>query len=135
MKSTTFTALAAAILFLCSAVAVNAQDTTNQNQQMPARHHMRAGNNNNNETATGCLQQGTNGGSYTLSAQDGSTWQLTSGAMDLGKYVGKDITVAGIETGAGRAHASNVSTSQQNDQHGPMDVLDLSVNNESCQGR
>ena len=95
MKTNIITALAAAALFMCSAVVVNAQDNTNQNQQTPAQHHMRAMNDNAN--ATGCLQQGSNGGNYTLTGQDGSTWQLTSNAMDLGKYVGKEVSVAGTE--------------------------------------
>lgn len=132
MKSSIITALAAAVLFVCSGVAVNAQENTAQNQQTPATHHMRAA--DNNETASGCLQQDSNGGSYTLAAQDGSTWQLTSRAMDLGKYVGKQVTVAGTEPGMKGSRASKVSASQQGNQHGPMDVLDLSVDNESCQG-
>ena len=130
MKSNTITALAAAILFMCSAVAMNAQEKTNQNQQAPARHHMRAS--NHNETATGCLQQGSNGNGYTLTAQDGSIWQLTSDAMNLGTYVGKEVYVAGTESTSRGSHMKNVSTAQQGNEHGPMDVLDLTVINESC---
>jgi hypothetical protein len=131
VRSKIVTALAAAFLFLCSAVAMNAQDNTNRNQQTPARHHMAA--NNNNEAATGCLQQRTNGSGYSLAAQDGSTWQVSSNAMDLSKYVGKEVTVAGMETGSNPGHLSRVSTSQHESGHGPMDVLDLAVVNESCQ--
>ncbi len=132
MKSNVITALAAAILLVCSAGVMNAQDNTDQNQQTPAGHHLRALN-NNNENATGCLQQAGNGGSYTLTAQDGSTWQLTSNAMDLGKYVGKEVSVAGTESGSRGGHLKNVSASQPGNQQGPMDVLDLAVVNESCQ--
>ncbi len=87
---------------------------------------------NNNANTTGCLQQGSNG-SYTLTAQDGSTWQLTSNAMDLGKYVGKEVDVAGTEAGSKGGHLKSVSTSQQGNEQGPMNVLDLAVVNESCQ--
>lgn len=134
MKNNIITALAAAVIFMGSAVAMNAQDNTNQNEQ-PARHHMRAS--NNNETATGCLQQASNGNGYgygyTLAAQDGSTWQLTSDAMNLGTYVGKEVAVAGTEARSKSGHLSNVSTAQQENEQGPMDVLDLAVVNESCQ--
>lgn len=116
---------------MCSAIAMNAQDTTTQNQQAPAHHQMRAG--NNNETATGCLEQAGNGGAYSLTTQDGNTWKLTSDAMNLGTYVGKEVTVAGTESGSKGGHLSRVSTSQQGSEHGPMDVLDLAVVNESCQ--
>lgn len=131
MRNNIITALAAAALFMCSAVAMNAQDTTTQNQQAPAHHQMRAG--TNNETATGCLEQAGNSGTYSLTAQDGSTWQLTSDAMNLGTYVGKEVSVAGTERGSKGGHLSRVSTSQQGSEHGPMDVLDLAVVNESCQ--
>ena len=131
MRTNLITALAAAALFLCSAVAMNAQDNTNQNQPAQAHHHMRAG--NNNETATGCLQQSSNGNGYVLAAQDGSTWHLTSNAMNLETYVGKQVTVAGTEAGSKAGHLSRVSTSQQASNHAPMDVLDLAVVSESCQ--
>jgi len=110
---------------------MNAQDNTNRNQQSPARHHVAA--NNNNEAATGCLQQRTNGNGYSLAAQDGSSWQVSSNAMDLSRYVGKEVTVAGTETGSKPAHLSRVSTSRQESGHAPLDVLDLAVVNESCQ--
>jgi len=132
VKSNIIIALAAAILFMCSAVAVNAQDNTNQNQQPPAQQHMRAENNHNNETATGCLQQNSNGSGYTLTAQDGSTLQLTSNAMNLGTYVGKEVYVAGTESGSRGGHISRVSTSRQENER-PMDVLDLAVVHERCQ--
>jgi len=131
VKSNIITALAAAVLLMCSAAAVKAQDNANQNQQTPARHHMRVG--NNNETATGCLQQDSNGNGYTLQAQDGTTWQLTSNAMNLGTYVGKEVSVAGTETGRHGDHLSRVSSSQTGNNHGPMDVLDLAVVHEKCQ--
>ncbi|MFZ0704055.1 MAG: hypothetical protein WAM71_00530 [Candidatus Korobacteraceae bacterium] len=131
MKSNIITALAAVVLLMCSAAVVQAQDNANQNQQTPARHHMTVG--NNNETATGCLQQDSNSNGYTLQAQDGTTWQLTSNAMNLGTYVGKEVSVAGTETQAKGDHVRRVSSSQNGNEHGPMDVLDLAVVHESCQ--
>ncbi len=134
MKANIITAVAAAIMFMCGAVGVQAQDNAVQNQQNPTRHSMHASrsNTNSNETATGCLQKG-NGNDYTLSGQDGANWRVTSDAMNLGTYAGKEVFVAGTESGGHHATASRQAASAQN-QHGAMDVLDLAVVNESCHG-
>jgi hypothetical protein len=96
--------------------------------------HASRSNTNNNETATGCLQKG-NGNDYTLSGQDGANWPVTSDAMNLGTYVGRDVFVAGTEPesrGRQANHASRQATSADN-QRPPIDVMDLAVVKESCQ--
>lgn len=125
MKSNIVTALAVALVFMCSAVAMNAQDNTS------SRDHLSRG----NAAASGCLQKGSNGNDYTLTAQDGSTWTLTSNAMNLDTYVGKQVTVAGTDRQSAGHHLKRVSQEANSSasQHGPMDVLDLVVDHESCQ--
>ena len=125
MTRKTLIFLAATLVFMWAAVALQAQQTTNTSS-----HHMRA--NNMTETASGCLEKSSSGNGYTLTAQDGNTWQLSSDAVDLGTYTGKQVSVAGTKA-RHSGHIQRVSSTNHSGGHHTMDVLDLTVLHEHCQ--
>ena len=55
-------------------------------------------------TIQGCLQ-GSNG-SYTLTADSGTTYQLQGDTSMLSKHVGHEVQITGTPSGAGRSEAS-----------------------------
>ena len=125
--------LAAAVMLLCAVFFVYAQQQS-ENQPSSSTHHMRSG--DNTETATGCLQKSSAGNGYTLASQDGGTWQLTSTQVDLEKYAGKQVSVAGNAPSSARHHGRRVANSQNAGNasgQNTMDVFDLIVLNEKCQ--
>jgi hypothetical protein len=78
-----------------------------------------------NGEVTGCLQSG-NGGQYTLTGQNGATWDLKPGEyIDLSPYVGRTVTVAGTEAPSHHMKSANGASH--------MTVLDVAVDSESRQ--
>ena len=70
-------------------------------QEYPQTGSSQAGNAAGQNTIQGCLQ-GSNG-SYTLTADSGTTYQLQGDASMLSKHVGHDVQITGTSSGAGPA--------------------------------
>jgi hypothetical protein len=47
------------------------------------------------DTVTGCLQKGQAADTYTLTAKDGKTYNVTSKSVKLGGHVGHTVTLTG----------------------------------------
>jgi hypothetical protein len=45
---------------------------------------------------TGCLSQGDSAKEFRLTGNDGSTWEVRSSRVSLGKHVGHTVTVTGV---------------------------------------
>ena len=47
------------------------------------------------KTVTGCLQKGDEAGEFSITGEDGKTWELTSKSVKLDEHVGHQVTVTG----------------------------------------
>jgi len=86
-------------------------------------------------TLTGCLSAGEKSGEYNLTADDGSTWTLSSKNAKLGDHVGHTVTVNGRVWHAGMHGAKEKAKDETNpnaNEHGHLNVTDVSMVSESC---
>lgn len=91
-------------------------------------------------TITGCLQKTGEANEYNLVAEDGSSWELKSDSVDLGRHVGHTVAVTGAvahPTAHGmkedaKEEAKEHGIGKSSTEHGHMTVTDLSMVSESC---
>ena len=86
---------------------------------------------------TGCLKRGNQAGTYVVTDQDGTTWELVSGNadVDLSKHIFHAVSMAGKEVPSPQ-QANPVTQSAANPQSDPsqheLRVLSLQVLSRSC---
>jgi hypothetical protein len=86
-------------------------------------------------TLTGCLSAGDKAGEYKLTADDGSTWTVSSKNAKLGDHVGHTVTVTGRVWHAGMHGAKEKTKDETNpnaNEHGHLNATDVSMVSESC---
>lgn len=66
------------------------------------------------KTVTGCLQKGTKADTFSITAEDGTTYWLRSKAVKLADHVGHTVTVTGKE-GHMKAEESNDKSDMNNE--------------------
>src|SRR3989440_9108880 len=90
---------------------------------------------------TGCLSKGDSAREFLLTGNDGSTWEVKSSRVALGKHVGHMITATGVVSHA-KMHnmkedvkeAAKDSGMKKNDaEHGHMKITSLKMVSDSCQ--
>lgn len=91
-------------------------------------------------TITGCLSQGDSAKEFNLKAEDGSTWELRSSTVALGKHVGHTVEVTGVVRN-NMAHnmkedtkdmAHDTGMTKENNEHGHLKVTHLKHVSDSC---
>jgi hypothetical protein len=91
-------------------------------------------------TVTGCLSQGDNAKEFNLTANDGSTWVISSSNVSLAEHVGHTITATGVVSNAA-AHdmkegtkdaAQAAGMTKDNQEHGELQVSDVQMVSDSC---
>jgi hypothetical protein len=91
-------------------------------------------------TITGCLSQGESSGEFTLTGENGSTWEVRSSRVALAKHVGHKVTLTGVVRNA-MAHnmkedakdaAADADLKKDNSEHGHLTVTRLKMVSESC---
>ena len=92
-------------------------------------------------TITGCLSQGESSGEFTLTGENGSTWEVRSSRVALAKHVGHKVTLTGVVRNA-MAHnmkedakdaAADADIKKDNSEHGRLTVTRLKMVSESCE--
>jgi hypothetical protein len=90
---------------------------------------------------TGCLSKGDSAREFVLTGNDGSTWEVRSGKLDLAEHVGHTVTATGVVSNA-TAHnmkedakdaTKDSGMKKDNSEHGHMTVTDVKTVSESCQ--
>jgi hypothetical protein len=89
---------------------------------------------------TGCLSKGDGAKEFVLTGNDGSTWEVRSGKVDLAEHVGHTVTATGVVSNA-TAHnlkedakdaAKDSGMKKDNSEHGHMTITDVKMVTESC---
>jgi len=112
-----------ALVLLCSAAWLQAQDTS---QQSPSAQ---AGAMSGQTSVEGCLQ-GSNG-SFTITDSTGTAYQLEGDASMLSKHVGHEVKVIGTTSGSGDA-SSAAGASQGNSAQQTLTVQKVKHISDSC---
>jgi hypothetical protein len=83
---------------------------------------------------TGCLKRGNQPGTYVITDQNGTTWQLVSGNadVDLSKHIFHAVSVAGKEVPTSPQSDSRKQSPQANNPLHELRVLTLQVLSPSC---
>jgi len=91
-------------------------------------------------TITGCLAKGDNADEFLLTAQDGSTWEIKSSAVNLADHVGHTVAATGVVSNATMHNlkedtkdvAKDAHMSKSNSEHGHMKITDVQMVSSSC---
>jgi len=87
-------------------------------------------------TVTGCLQKGDEAGEYSITGEDGKTYELRSKTVKLSQHVGHKVTI----TGALRAESAEKEKGEAEEHEkkgaaeaGDITVTDLKMVSDKCQ--
>ena len=90
---------------------------------------------------TGCLSKGDSAREFLLTGNDGSTWEVKSSRVALGKHVGHMITATGVVSNA-KMHnmkedvkeaAKDSGMKKSDAEHGHMKITSVKMVSDSCQ--
>jgi hypothetical protein len=91
-------------------------------------------------TVTGCLSKGSGDNQFVLTAQNGSTWDISSDTVSLANQVGHEVEATGVVT-HNKMHnmkedakdaAQDSGIKKDNTEHGHMTVTGLNSVSSSC---
>jgi hypothetical protein len=91
-------------------------------------------------TVTGCLSKGDSAKEFTLTASDGSTWEIRSSRVALADHVGHTVSATGVVSHATMHNmkedtkdmAKDSGMKKDNSEHGHMKITDLKMVSDSC---
>jgi hypothetical protein len=84
---------------------------------------------------TGCLKRSAEAGGYSISDQNGTTWKLTSSAVNLAEHVNHSVMVTGKPIATAPEQGSNGQAAKTEDGGKPLPglrVLTLKLLSPSC---
>ena len=90
---------------------------------------------------TGCLSKGDSAREFLLTGNDGSTWEVRSSRVALGKHVGHMITATGVVSNAkmhnmkedAKDAAKDSGVKNNNAEHGHLKATKIHKVSDSCQ--
>ena len=137
MKKLMFTALS--FVFLTS-LACLAQEPANQSKpKEPAAQEKSAAKPMPTKTLTGCLQKGSEAAVFSITAEDGKAWDLSSTTVKLDEHVGHQVTVTGsvhheskAQEKAEEKKEGQVEKAAGKEEYGDLRVTDLKMVSETC---
>jgi hypothetical protein len=125
------------VLALSVSLTAFAQDTTK-----PSYDNTKAAPQENQEksasqpkTVTGCLQKGDQPDEFSITGEDGKSWDLRSSAVRLADHVGHQVTVTGSptrETKAEEKKEGQVEKAAGKEEVGELRVTSLKMVSQSC---
>jgi hypothetical protein len=137
MKKLMFTMLSFA--FLTSLVGL-AQEPANQDKpKAPVAQEKQAAKPTPTKTLTGCLQKGTEAAVFSITAEDGKAWDLSSTTVKLDQHVGHQVTVTGsvhheskAQEKAEEKKEGQMEKAAGKEEYGDLRVTDLKMVSETC---
>ena len=92
-------------------------------------------------TITGCVSKGDSVDEFTLTANDGSTWEVRSSRVSLADHVGHTVAATGVVSNS-KMHnlkedtkeaAKDTGMKHSDTEHGHLKITDVQMVSESCQ--
>jgi hypothetical protein len=87
------------------------------------------------DVVTGCLQKGDQPDEFSITGEDGKSWDLRSSTVKLSDHVGHQVTVTGSptrETKAEEKKEGQVQNAGQKEELGELRVISLKMVSQSC---
>jgi hypothetical protein len=129
-----FSSWLAVVAFLCLCPLLMYGQDTMQNdqsgmgQKTASTHHM--------INVTGCLKRGSEPGGYYITDQNGTTWELSSKAVNLSEHVNHVVSVAGHEMPRSKTDEAKTEPSEKSESAGnkyfDLKVAQLTMVSPSC---
>jgi hypothetical protein len=136
MKKLMFATLA--FVFLTTLVCL-AQDSANQDNTKPAATPEKQEHKATSKIVTGCLQKGHEAGEFSITGEDGKTWELNSNKVKLDEHVGHQVTITGFAHHESKAQEKaedkkegQVEKAAGKEEYSDLRVTDLKMVSETC---
>jgi hypothetical protein len=116
-------------LALLVSLAAFAQDTTKPSDDQAQQANTKA------KTVTGCLQKGDQPDQFSITGEDGKSWDLRSSTVKLADHVGHKVTVTGSLTREAKAEEKKegqVEKAAGKEELGELRVTSLKMVSHSC---
>ena len=134
--------LVSLVLALLVSLTALAQDTTKPSDDKAKQDNTKAAPQESQEksasktkTVTGCLQKGDQPDEFSITGEDGKSWDLRSNTVKLADHVGHQVTVTGSptrETKAEEKKEGQVENAAEKKELGELRVTSLKMVSESC---
>jgi serine/threonine-protein kinase RIO1 len=125
-------------VFLTSLVCL-AQEPANQDNAKQPTAQEKSPKTMHIKTVTGCLQKGNEAAVFSLVAEDGKTWDLSSRTVKLDEHVGHQVTVTGsvhheseAQEKAEEKNDGQMEKAAGKEEYGDLRVTDLKMVSETC---
>ena len=138
MKRVMFATMAFVVLTTLVSLAQEPanQDNTKQAATQEKQEHKPT---SHIKTVTGCLQKGDEAGEFSITGEDGKTWELSSKSVKLDEHVGHQVTVTGsahreskAEEKAEEKKEGQMEKAGGKEEYGDLRVTDLKMVRETC---
>jgi len=116
--------IASMVLALLMSLTALAQDTTKPSDDQ-----------SKTKAVTGCLQKGDQADQFSITGEDGKSWDLRSSTVKLADHVGHQVTVTGSPTREAKAEEKKegqVENAARKEGLGELRVTDLKMVSPSC---
>jgi hypothetical protein len=130
------------VLSLLVSLTALAQDTTKPSYDQAKQDNAQAAPQVNQErsasktkTVTGCLQKGDQPDEFSITGEDGTRWDLRSGAVKLADHIGHQVTLEGSrthETKAEEKKEGQVENAGRKDELGELRVTSMKLVSQIC---
>jgi len=134
--------LLSTVLALLVSLTALAQDTTKPSYDQAKQDNTKTAPQENQEKSaiktkavTGCLQKGDQPDEFSITGEDGKSWELRSSTVKLSDHVGHQVTVTGSptrETKAEEKKEGQVQNVGQKEELGELRVISLKMVSQSC---
>src|SRR6202521_1846415 len=134
--------LLSTVLALLVSLTALAQDTTKPSYDQAKQDNTKAAPQENQEKSasetkavTGCLQKGDQPDEFSITGEDGKSWDLRSSTVRLSDHAGHQGTVTGSptrETKAEEKKEGQVQNAGQKEELGELRVISLKMVSQSC---
>jgi len=130
------------VLALLVSLMALAQDATKPSDDQAKQDNTKAAPQENQEksasqtkTVTGCLQKGDQPDQFSITGEDGKSWELRSSTVKLADHVGHQVTVTGSPTREAKAEEKKegqVEKAAGKEELGELRVTSLNMVSQSC---
>jgi hypothetical protein len=134
--------LVSIVLALLVSLTALAQNTTKPNDDQAKQDNAKAAPQENQEkatsetkTVTGCLQKGDQPDQFSITGEDGKSWDLRSSTVKLADHIGHQVTVTGSPTREAKAEEKKegqVENAARKEELGELRVTSLKMVSQSC---
>ena len=134
--------LVSLVLALLVSLTALAQDTTKPSDDKAKQDNTKAAPQESQEksasktkTVTGCLQKGDQPDEFSITGEDGKSWDLRSSTVKLAEHVGHQVTVTGSPTREAKAEEKKegqVENAARREELGELRVTSLKMVSQSC---